>query len=79
MRTTSVIVRIVSQEDIPPVKEHFLGFLVAGGSRGEHLSSLILKRLEELNIPSEDCRGQSYDNSANMKGKMKVFRQDCFS
>ncbi|KAI2646976.1 Zinc finger MYM-type protein 1 [Labeo rohita] len=67
----SVIVRIVSQEDIPQVKEHFLGFLVAEQSTGEHLSTLILKRLEELNIPFEDCRGQSYDNGANMKGKNK--------
>jgi hypothetical protein len=25
--------------------------------------------LKELNIPFDDCRGQSYDNGANMKGK----------
>lgn len=37
----------------------------------ESLSSLILKRLQELNISFEDCRGQSYDNGANMKGKKK--------
>ncbi|XP_036004551.1 zinc finger MYM-type protein 1 [Fundulus heteroclitus] len=67
----SVVVRIVSQDDVPQVKEHFLGFLVAEQSTGEHLSSLILKRLEELNIPFEDCRGQSYDNGANVKGKNK--------
>ncbi|CAK6983642.1 Uncharacterized protein FKW44_014134%2C partial, partial [Scomber scombrus] len=40
-------------------------------SPGEHLSSLILKRLQEINIPFEDCRGQSYDNGANTKGKNK--------
>ncbi|KAL0151350.1 hypothetical protein M9458_053344, partial [Cirrhinus mrigala] len=40
-------------------------------SGGGHLSSLILKRLEQLNIPFEDGRGQSYDNGANMKGKNK--------
>lgn len=67
----SVIVRIVTQEDTPQIKEHFLGFLVAEESTGESLSALILKRLEELNIPFEDCRGQSYDNGANMKGKNK--------
>lgn len=61
----------MSQEDIPQINEHFLGFLVAEESTGDHLSSLILKRLEELNIPFEDCRGQSYDNGANMKGKNK--------
>ncbi|XP_026046168.1 zinc finger MYM-type protein 1-like [Astatotilapia calliptera] len=62
---------IVSGEDIPQVKEHFLGFLVAEESTGDHLSTLMLKRIEELNIPFEDCRGQSYDNGANMKGKNK--------
>ncbi|XP_045898642.1 zinc finger MYM-type protein 1-like, partial [Micropterus dolomieu] len=68
----SVIVRIVSlEEELPQIKEHFMGFLVAEESTGESLSALILKRLEELNIPFEDCRGQSYDNGANMKGKNK--------
>ena len=67
----SVIVRTVSQGDLPQVKEYFLGFLVAEETTGESLSSLILNRLEELNIPFENCRGQSYDNGANMKGKNK--------
>lgn len=68
----SVIVRIVTQEDAPQIKEHFLGFLVAEESTGESLSALILKRLEELNIPFEDCRGQYCDNGANMKGKLRA-------
>ena len=67
----SVILRIVSLGDTPQVKEHFMGFLVAEESTGESLSTLILRRLEELNIPFQDCRGQSYDNGANMKGKNK--------
>lgn len=67
----SVIVRMVSQEDVPQVKKHFLGFLVEKETTGESLTSLIQNRLEELNIPFEDCRGQSYDNGANMKGKNK--------
>ncbi|KAJ8402495.1 hypothetical protein AAFF_G00365780 [Aldrovandia affinis] len=53
-----------------------MSFLVAEESTGESLSSLILKRLEELNIPFEDCRGQSYDNGANMKGKNEVIWYD---
>ena len=32
---------------------------------------LILERLSEFNINFDDCRGQSYDNGANMKGKNK--------
>lgn len=67
----SVIVRTVSLGDLPQFKEHFLGFLVAEETTGESLSSVILNRLEELNIPFENCRGQSYDNGANMKGKNK--------
>ena len=57
--------------DIPQVKEHFLGFLVAEESTEEGFSSFILKRLEELKIPFEDCRGQSTDNDVNMMGKNK--------
>jgi len=67
----SVIIRLVAMEDTPQIKEHFMGFLEVEESTGESLSTLILKRLEELNIPFEDCRGQSYDNGANMKGKRK--------
>lgn len=49
----------------------FWGFLIAPESTGLGLSTLILNRLKELNIPFEDCRGQSYDNGANMKGQNK--------
>ena len=65
----SIIVRIVKMDKEPKMKEHFLGFLVASETTGLGLSSLILNRLTELNIPFDDCRGQSYDNGANMKGK----------
>ncbi|KAK7921882.1 hypothetical protein WMY93_008784 [Mugilogobius chulae] len=67
----SVVIRIVTVEGSPEIKEHFLGFLEAEESTGESLSALILKTLDELKIPFEDCRGQSYDNGANMKGKRK--------
>ncbi|KAM4592407.1 zinc finger MYM-type protein 1-like [Odontesthes bonariensis] len=67
----SVILRIVAVEDSPIIKEHFMGFLEVESSTGESLSNLILKKLENLTIAFEDCRGQSYDNGANMKGKSK--------
>lgn len=67
----SVVIRIVSLEPEPHITEHFLFFLEAEESTGQHLASMILKRLQELNIPFEDCRGQSYDNGANMRGKNK--------
>lgn len=67
----SVVIRTVKLDDTPEIKEHFLGFLVAPKSTGHGLSDLILSRLEELNIPFSDCRGQSYDSGANMRGKNK--------
>lgn len=67
----SVIIRTVKKARTPEIEEHFMGFLVASETAGVGLSSLILKKLMELNIPFDDCRGQSYDNGANMKGKNK--------
>lgn len=67
----SVVIRLVSVEDTPQIKEHFMGFLEAEETTGESLSILIQKKLKELNISFEDCRGQSYDNGANMKRKGK--------
>ena len=67
----SVVIRTVKMDKTPEIKEHFMGFLVASETTGLGLSSLIIKKLTELNIPLEDCRGQSYDNGANMKGRNK--------
>ncbi|KAK0137815.1 Zinc finger MYM-type protein 1 [Merluccius polli] len=64
----SVVIRVVSLIEKPHIKEHFMGFLEAEESTGQHLASMILTM---LGIPFEDCRGQSYDNGANMKGKNK--------
>ncbi len=67
----SVVIRVLSLMEKPHIREHFIGFLEAEESTGQHLASMILTRLEELVILFEDCRGQSYDNGANMKGKNK--------
>lgn len=48
-----------------------MGFLEVEESTEESLSTLIVKTLEDLNIPFEDCRVQSYDYGANMKLKRK--------
>lgn len=59
-------------KDKPQVKEHSMNFLKAEASTGEELFTLILKRLEDLNISFEDCRGSHMTNMrANMKGKKK--------
>nr|XP_054594826.1 zinc finger MYM-type protein 1-like isoform X2 [Nothobranchius furzeri]XP_054594921.1 zinc finger MYM-type protein 1-like isoform X2 [Nothobranchius furzeri]XP_054595126.1 zinc finger MYM-type protein 1-like isoform X2 [Nothobranchius furzeri] len=68
----SVVIRFVEvKETTPLVKECFLGFFEAVESTGSHLASMTLDKLKELDIPFEDCRGQSYDNGSNMRGKNK--------
>ena len=46
----SVIKRTVKMDKAPEIKEHFMGFLVASETTGFGLSSLIIKKLMELNI-----------------------------
>lgn len=55
----SVVVRFVSVEDTPQIKEHIMWFLEAEETTGESLSIIIQKKLGELNLSFEDCRGQS--------------------
>lgn len=65
----SVIVRIVCFQTQPDIKEYFLGYINVEQTTGLNLSNAILEKLKELGIPFENCRGQAYDNGANMKGK----------
>ena len=65
----SVIVRIVHLQLQPDIKEYFLGYIDVEETTGFSLSNVILEKLKELGIPFENCRGQAYDNGANMKGK----------
>lgn len=58
------------------IKEHFIGFKTATDSTGLGLSQLMLQTLKDNNIEFTNCRGQGYDNGANMKGKIKEFRQN---
>ena len=53
----------------PETKEHFLGFVNVEATTGLNLSTVILDKLTDLKIPFDDCRGQAYDNGANMKGR----------
>lgn len=76
MEQMSVVLRIVkpSQNTAEPVVivEHFLGFLdVSPSTTGEALQQKFIEFLEDLKLTFKDCRGQSYDNGANMKGKYK--------
>lgn len=51
------------------IQERFLGYLSVNDSTGKGLSDLIHGTLEKFEIKLIDCRGQGYDNGANMKGK----------
>jgi len=50
------------------IKEHFIVFKTATDSTGLGLSQLMLQTLKDNNIEFTNCRGQGYDNGANMKG-----------
>ena len=65
----SLIVRIADLVPKPNIKEYFLGYMEVVETTGQNLSTVLLDKLKELNIPFDNCRGQAYDNGANMKGK----------
>lgn len=41
------------------------------GKTGQDIANLIMEELEKFKIPIKDCRGQGYDNGANMAGIYK--------
>jgi hypothetical protein len=49
--------------------ERFLGFTSIDDSTGKGLSYVTLKLLEKSKLELKHCRGQGYDNEANMKVK----------
>ena len=61
------IVRFVDSSGKPV--ERFLKFITISGHDGETLTNVILDTLLKHEIDIMNCRGQSYDNAANMSGK----------
>lgn len=51
------------------ISEKFLEFISVNESTGLALSETIMQMLKDNKIELENCRGQGYDNGANMKGK----------
>ena len=67
----TVIIRYVSPDDDVPV-ERFLTFLEIENHTGEYLANIVYEYLvNECGLDFSKCRGQSYDNAANMSGKYK--------
>ncbi|XP_050529651.1 uncharacterized protein LOC126899133 isoform X2 [Daktulosphaira vitifoliae] len=50
------------------IEEHFIGFIVVDSTTGEHLTNIILHELKSNGLDIQDCRGQGFDNGANMVG-----------
>ncbi|XP_051168857.1 zinc finger MYM-type protein 1-like [Leptopilina boulardi] len=50
------------------LEEHFIGFIAASETTGEFITKLVLNELEKHGLDIQNCRGQGYDNGANMVG-----------
>lgn len=67
----AVIIRYVSPDNGLPI-ERFLTYLDIKSHTGENLAKVVLTYLkDECQINFSNCRGQSYDNAANMSGVYK--------
>ena len=60
-----------NESDKFEIHERFIEFIMFHKKTGEELSDMVLSRLDHYMIPFSDCRGQGYDNGANMSGKVK--------
>ena len=71
----TVIVRYVSLID-GKLMERFLTFIKLMDHSGQKIAEQILNVFEKLDIDFAKCRGQSYDNAANMAGKYNGVQQN---
>ncbi|XP_065674141.1 zinc finger MYM-type protein 1-like [Hydra vulgaris] len=53
------------------ISENFFGYLTVNNTTGNGLFNAFLNQAKNWDLNILDCRGQSYDNGANMKGKGK--------
>ena len=72
--TNSLSSLVVSPEDGIPT-ERFLHFFELQDHTGNGMAELILNYFGEIGIDFCKCRGQSYDNAANMSGKYNGVQQ----
>ncbi|CAM1326808.1 Uncharacterised protein r2_g3576 [Pycnogonum litorale] len=71
----TVIVRYVSPDDGLPI-ERFLTFLELRNHSGEYMANMMLEYLgDDCEVDFSKCRGQSYDNAANMAGRYNGMQQ----
>ena len=68
----SFTVRFVEEDEKKIcIREHIIGFKTVSESTGEGLTEVLMNTLTENGIDIKNCRGQGYDNGANMKGRNK--------
>jgi len=48
--------------------ERFITFIPMFGHTAAQMFEIVTKKLKDLGISIDDCRGQSYDNASNMSG-----------
>lgn len=51
------------------IVERFFEFIPIYSHTGENLEKIIIEKLENFGLDIHNCRGQSYDNAANMSGQ----------
>ncbi|XP_040264864.1 zinc finger MYM-type protein 1-like [Bufo bufo] len=77
MEQNVIILRYVHRDLVKRkwgIQERFLEFFDFFEKTGEEIAEMLLTRLCEHGIDVKDCRGQGYDNGANMSGKIKGVR-----
>lgn len=62
---------VVESNNKYTIEESFIDFISTTKKTGQGLAEEILKKLSEDGLEFKHCRGQSYDNGANMAGKIK--------
>lgn len=70
-QTTFILRYVFDCESEYKIVERFLCFSRSTGKTGQDIADLIMEELEKYRIPIKDCRGQGYDNGANMAGIYK--------
>ncbi|XP_065667878.1 uncharacterized protein LOC136088143 [Hydra vulgaris] len=53
------------------ISKNFFGYLTVNDTTGKGLFNAFLNQAKNWDLNILDCRGQSYDNGANIKGKVK--------
>lgn len=78
----SIIIHTVNMYEndefcVPKIKEYFLDFIIVESTTGLSHATVVLGKLNEYGIQISNCRGQSYDNGANMTGQY-IKNKICF-